>query len=82
VFEQKIEERKMKILNKQLTLVEREVYLAIKFGDSFKLKDLGGMDHLNLNYRIEVEKGVFYYPIMLAAAIGEVECLKIILHNS
>jgi len=76
-----IEERKKHLLNKHLTKMEKELYLAIKYGDSNKLRDLGGGEQIDLNFNIEIEKNLFYYPIQLAAAIGEADCLKVILEN-
>jgi hypothetical protein len=35
-----------------------------------------------MNFQIEIEKDLFYYPIQLAAAIGEADCLKVILENN
>jgi hypothetical protein len=43
--------------------MEKEIYLAIKFGDANKLRDLGGSEQLDLNFLIEIEKGLWYYPI-------------------
>lgn len=80
-FEKAIAERRNKILNNHLTKIEKEIYLAIKYGDADKIRDLGGGEQLDLNFRIEIEKDIFYYPIQLAAAIGESECLKFILEN-
>ena len=34
-----------------------------------------------MNYSIEIEKNVFYKPILLAASKGNIECLEIILKN-
>ena len=56
--------------------------MSIKYGDSHKLKDIGAGGEINLNFKIEVEPGQFYYPIMLAAAIGEAECLRVLLTNT
>jgi ankyrin repeat protein len=81
-LDQAIEERKKHLLNKHLTKMEKEIYLAIKYGDANKLRDLGGGEQLDLNFSIEIEKDLFYYPIQLAAAIGEAECLKLILENN
>ena len=62
-LDQAIEERKKHLLNKHLTKMEKEIYLAIKYGDSNKLRDLGGGEQLDLNFSIEIEKDLFYYPI-------------------
>jgi len=62
--------------------MEKEIYLSIKYGDPAKLNDLGGGEQVDLNFKIEIEKDLFYYPIMLAAAIGEADCLKIMLKNT
>lgn len=40
-IEQAQEARDAKFLNKHLTVVETETYMAIKYGDVMKLKDLG-----------------------------------------
>jgi len=66
-----MEERKNFMLNRKLTKIENEIYLAIRYGDPHKLKDLGAGEQVNINFQIEVEKDVIYYPIMLAAALGE-----------
>lgn len=62
-LDQAIEERKKHLLNKHLTKMEKEIYLAIKYGDANKLRDLGGSEQLDLNFRIEIEKDLHYYPI-------------------
>jgi len=80
-LDEAIEERKKHLLNKHLTKMEKEIYLAIKYGDSNKLRDLGGAEQIDLNFNIEIEKDLFYYPIMIAAAIGEADCLKAIIEN-
>ena len=36
---------------------------------------------MDINFLIEIEKGLTYTPLMLAAALGEAECLKIMLTN-
>jgi ankyrin repeat protein len=77
-----IEERKQHMLNKHLTKMEKEIYLSIKYGDSNKLRDMGGAEQCDLNFNIEIEKNLFYQPIQLASAIGEAECLKVILENN
>jgi DNA-directed RNA polymerase sigma subunit (sigma70/sigma32) len=41
-LDEAIEQRKKHLLNKHLTKMEKEIYLAIKYGDSNKLRDLGG----------------------------------------
>ena len=64
------EARDSKFLNKHLTMIEVETYMAIKYGDVMKLKDLGPKESINLNFKIEITKGVFNYPIHLACAQG------------
>lgn len=76
-----IEQRKTNILNRHLTKVEMEIYLAIKYGDPHKLKDLGASEQIDLNFKIEIEKGLWYYPIQLASALGMPEVLEEILNN-
>jgi hypothetical protein len=78
-LDEAIEERKKHMLNKHLTKIEKEIYLAVKYGDHNKLADLGGGEAIDLNFKIEIEKDLFYFPVQLAAAIGESECLKVIL---
>ena len=77
-----LEERKNCQLNRKLTKIEMEIYLAIRYGDPHKLRDLGAGEQVNINFEIEVEKDVIYYPIMLAAALGEAQCLSILLQNT
>ena len=81
-LDEAIEERKKKVLNRHLTKIENEIYQAIRYGDSNKLADLGGGEAVDLNFKIEVEKDQFYYPVMLAAALGEADCLKVIVKNT
>lgn len=50
--------------------------MAIKYGDVMKLKDLGPKESINLNFRIEITKGIYNYPIHLACAQGQVECVE------
>jgi len=42
---------------------------------------LGAGEQVDVNFEIEVEKDLKYYPIMLAAARGEPECIEILLKN-
>ena len=65
------------IFNKHLTKIENEIYLAIKYDDSVKLKDLS--TNVNLNFRIEIDIELYYYPIHLAAALGMPDCMEVIL---
>ena len=60
-------------------MIEIETYYAIKYGDVFKLKDLGPKETINLHFRVEIEKGVYNYPIHLASAAGQTDCLKYML---
>lgn len=43
--------------------------------------DLGVGEQTHMNFKIEVERKRFYPPVMLCAALGFVECLKVILKN-
>lgn len=61
-LDEAIEERKKHMLNKHLTKIEKEIYLAIKYGDHNKLADLGANEAIDLNFKIEIEKDLFYYP--------------------
>ena len=61
-LDEAIEERKKHMLNKHLTKIEKEIYLAIKYGDHNKLADLGAGESIDLNFKIEIEKDLFYYP--------------------
>ena len=62
--------------NDHLVNLEYELYWAIRIDDTDRFIALGG-DHLDLDFDVEVEKGVFYKPIIIAAVMGKVECLKI-----
>jgi len=44
-------------LNRGLTRIENEIYLAVKYGDAYKLKDLGAGEQVDVNFKIEIEKG-------------------------
>lgn len=76
-----IQERQNKIMNKHLSKLEIEIFNSIKYGDHHKLMDMGISDVVDLNFKIEIEKDVFYAPVMLAAALGQDKCLKVILQN-
>ena len=72
-------QRDNKFMNKHLTMVENETYLAIKYGDSNKLQDLGPKETINLGFKIEISKGVYSYPLLLACASGQNECVEYML---
>ena len=42
---------------------------------------LGACDLLDINFKIEIEKGVFYTPLMIAATKGYTDTLKTLLKN-
>ena len=52
-----IEDRMQNKLNRGLTRIENEIYLAVKYGDAYKLKDLGAGEQVDVNFKIEIEKG-------------------------
>lgn len=68
-------------MNKDLTRVELEIYLAIKYGDAFKVRDLGAGEQVDVNFKIEIERGIFTYPILLAASLGEPEVVRELVKN-
>ena len=57
-----------------------EINWAIKIDDTEKFIGLGG-DHLPLDFDIEVAKGVFYKPIIVAAVTGKTDCLNVMIKN-
>ena len=58
--------------------MEYELYWAINIDDHEKFLSLGG-DHLPLDFDIEVARGVYYKPIIVAAVLERIECLKIMI---
>ena len=70
-----------KELNKHLTKVQEEIFRAIKYEDEEMFKDLGGGEEQDLTFLIEVEDGVFFYPILVAIVIGNTKILREILKN-
>ena len=36
---------------------------------------------IDLNFKIEVEKEIFYTPLMYAAALGRADCLRVLVRN-
>ena len=58
--------------------MEYELYWAINIDDPEKFMSLGG-DHLPLDFDIEVTRGVYYKPIIVAAVTERIECLKIMI---
>jgi hypothetical protein len=70
----------IKELNNHLTVAHYELAWAIQIDDAEKFEQLGG-DHLPLDFDIEVTRGTYYKPIMVAAVKGNIECLKLMLLN-
>lgn len=64
-----------------MTGLEKEIYQSIKFADLAKLRQLGAEESASLGFEIEISKGVFYPPILVAACRGDTECLKLLLRN-
>ena len=50
--------------------MEEEVYLAIIYNDTEKLIHMRASDLFDLNFKIELSKGVYYSPLMIAASKG------------
>ena len=57
------------------------IYESIKYNDPDRLVDLGVTEQTDINFKIEVEKGRFLAPLIICAALGLVDCLKILLQN-
>ena len=57
------------------------MYQAVRFDDIEKLMVLGACDLLDLNFKIEIKKGIFYTPLMIAAIKGHSNSLKSLLKN-
>ena len=53
----------------------------MKYDDVEKLELLGASDLVDLNYKIEIEKNLFYTPLMIAAIKGYANTLNILLKN-
>ena len=68
------------VLNHNLLKYQKDIYLALKNNDLNSLK-IEINDNINLNFDIEVEKGMFYTPLMYCAANGRSKCMKILLTN-
>ena len=49
--------------------------------DTAKLRSLGFHEQIDPNFKIEVEKNMFYEPILVAACIGNVEVLELLFQN-
>jgi len=45
------------------------------------LKQLGCGDSVDINFAIEIKAGVVYYPIMIAAVLGNKNVMKLLLEN-
>jgi len=74
-------QRDINKFNIHLTKIEREIYEAVKYSDTHKLKHLGCDDNTDVNFEIEIKKGVFYPLLLLAASIGNEEILDLLLEN-
>ena len=57
--------------NDHLINLEYEIYWAIRIDDGERFIALGG-DHLDLEFNIEVSKGIYYKPIFIAAVMGKI----------
>lgn len=67
--------------NRELTRVENEIYYSIQYGDYKRLKQLGCGDSVDINFGIEIKTGMVYYPIMIAAVLGNKNVMKLLLEN-
>lgn len=61
--------------------MEHEIDFAVRYDNRDKLLDLGAGEQVNINFKIEVSKALFYTPLMLCVSLGHVESLKVILEN-
>lgn len=73
--------KKKSLINEHLSKLELQIEQSIRYDDHDKLVDLGAGEQVNINFRIEISKGIFYTPLMLCASLGHVECLKVLLKN-
>jgi len=70
----------LKLLNNHLSNLQNEIYWSIYIDDDEKLEALGG-DHVSLDFDMEISRGVYYKPVIVAAVMGRTECLKLMLKN-
>ena len=68
----------LKLLNNHLSNAQYEITWAIKIDDPEKFIALGG-EHLKLDFDLEVTRGVFYKPFIVAAVMERLDCLKIMI---
>ena len=76
-----LEQKKKTILNEHMSKLEHEIDFAVRYDNYDKLVDLGAGEQVNINFLIEVAKGLFYTPLMLCVSLGHVDSLKVILEN-
>ena len=50
-------------LNYKLSFLEKEIYDAINYENIDKFKDIGGMEQVDLNFKIDVDSKTSFYPI-------------------
>lgn len=76
------EERDGKQFNSHLTKLEKEIFYHIKFKNPEVLLDLGAnRGVVDINFEMEVERGLFLKPLLFAALLGDIEILKILVEN-
>ena len=73
--------RRKQIPNIHLTILEKELYKAIKYEDQKRIRDLGASNQVNLNIEIEIEPKVFFPPLIFATVIGYAPTIKALLEN-
>ena len=74
-------QRDINKFNIHLTKIEREIYEAVKYSDTHKLKHLGCDDNTDVNFEIEIKKNLYYPLLLLAASIGDSETISLLLEN-
>lgn len=80
--DQLVQEKLKTVLNENLSKLQREIENSVRYDNHDKLKDLGAGEQTDINFTIEVSKGVHYTPLMLCSSLGHVDSLNVLLENS
>lgn len=62
--------KKKSFMNENLSKLELEIEQSIRYDDHDKLVDLGAGEQVDIDFKIEVAKGIYYTPLMLCASLG------------
>ena len=69
------------VVNKDLALLQMEIYDAIKYENINSFVDVGGKEASNMNFKIEISPERSVNPLMLAVTKGNTEFVEIMLQN-